>query len=412
MADYRKDISTFTDYGAQSQDIERKRRMAELLQQQSMQPIETQTGVPISWTQGLAKLLQGYNAGQGMRTAAEEQKTLSAKRNQAMAAALGRMPGATQKEVAGSPEDAMQFNMAPQTESVQPTMQQDATWLGQLAQIGPDATQIGSSLLGMRQKETEADEARKFRAQESALARQARIDDLTVKLADARLTAQSRADLQRELATQKADLARELAESRNQNSLAIKELGRGMAGMQPVTPVTIQDPKNPNATIVIDGRTGRVFGSGPKLTDTGKLENKRQFNMQGIGSAIAEANRLLDSNPTESGLGSAVDTAAGFFGASPRGSVEARQLEAVGGAITSKVPRMEGPQSDADTRLYKQMSGMVGDRTVPVAQRKAALKAVEDLWAKYENMNPDAFASSGNSPSIPDLPPAGAVRRK
>ena len=412
MSDYRKDINLFTDYGAQSQDIERKRRMAELLQQQSMQPIETQPGVPISWTQGLAKMLQGYNAGQGMRTATEEQKTLAAKRNQAMAAALGGMPAAQTTEMPGSQADTVQFEMPPQTQTTQPTMQDYTKWLGNLAQVGPDAVSIGTGIIGMQQKENEADEARKFRAQESALARQARIDDLTVRLADARLTAQSRADLQRELATQKADLARELAESRNQNALAIKELGRGMAGMQPVTPVTIQDPKNPNATIVIDGRTGRVFGSGPKLTDTGKLENKRQFNMQGIGSAIAEANRLLDSNPTESGLGSAVDTAAGFFGASPRGSVEARQLEAVGGALTSKVPRMEGPQSDADTRLYKQMSGMVGDRTVPVAQRKAALKAVEDLWAKYENMNPGTFAPSGNSQPIPDLPPAGAVRRK
>lgn len=40
----------------------------------------------------------------------------------------------------------------------------------------------------------------------------------------------------------------------------------------PITPVTIQDPGNPNATIVIDGRTRQVLGVGPKLTQAGGAE--------------------------------------------------------------------------------------------------------------------------------------------
>ena len=401
MAGYSQNISTFTDYGAEQQDIERKRRMAELLQQQSMQPIEQQTGVPISWTQGLAKMLQGYNAGQGMKSATEAQKALASRRNQAMAEALGGMPTAQTSEMPGSQADTAQFEMAPQTQTTQPTMQQNAAWLGKLAQIGPDATQIGGTMLGMQQKHDENVDTRQFRQSEAVLARKARVDELQMRLMDARLTAQDRAALQRELADNKNMLSRELAQGRNENALAIKELGRGMAANQPVTAVTLQDPNNPNGTIVIDGRTGKVFGKGPKLTDAGKLDNKRQFNMQGIGATIQEAENLLTGAggkplPTGSGVGSVVDTVGGVFGMSPSGSAEADRIRAVGGALVSKMPRMEGPQSDKDVALYKESAGRIGDSTIPVERRKAALDTVKGLWAKYENLNPSAF--QGGSP--------------
>lgn len=42
----------------------------------------------------------------------------------------------------------------------------------------------------------------------------------------------------------------------------------------PVTPVTIQDPQNPNNTVIVDGRTGKVIGAGPKLTQTGANDYK------------------------------------------------------------------------------------------------------------------------------------------
>ena len=185
----------------------------------------------------------------------------------------------------------------------------------------------------------------------------------------------------------------------------------------PVTPVQIvRDGKE----IVVDGRTGRVIGDSPKLSDRNKMEAKRQFNMQGIGATIQQAEDLLSGierlpggvtkageKPTGSGVGAAVDFLGGLVGMSPAGSVQAQQLEAVGGALTSKMPRMEGPQSDKDTMLYKQMAAMVGDRTVPVDRRKAALQTVKELWAKYERLNPDAFAGgdgSANDWSIKPIP--------
>lgn len=68
-------------YGAQSEDIERRRRYAEALQTQSMEPIQPSTagGMTgnIHWTQGLAKMLQAYQGGKGQKKASEERSDLT-----------------------------------------------------------------------------------------------------------------------------------------------------------------------------------------------------------------------------------------------------------------------------------------------------------------------------------------------
>ena len=68
-------------YTAESEAIARRIKMAELLQQQSMQPLETpgMAGgyqLAISPYAGLAKILQGYTAGQAGRSAEAERKAL------------------------------------------------------------------------------------------------------------------------------------------------------------------------------------------------------------------------------------------------------------------------------------------------------------------------------------------------
>lgn len=257
MATYAKNVNTFTDYGAEQQEIDRRRKMAELLAQQSMQPIEVQPNVPVSWTQGLAKLLQGYGAGREEKMLGERQKDLASRRSQALAAALGGMPTASQQEMEGSQADAAQFNMAPQTETVQPTMQQNAAWLGKLAQIGPDATQIGGTLLGMQQKGAEADEMRKFRAQQAAEQRQANIQQLELRLADSRTQAADRAALQAELAQQRSQLQRELAQMQDTTR---RDLARfAVENRAPVQPQIVQTEQGP-MQVDRSGRAQPIIG--------------------------------------------------------------------------------------------------------------------------------------------------------
>ena len=56
---------------------------------------------------------------------------------------------------------------------------------------------------------------------------------------------------------------------------------------------------------------------------------------------------------------------------------------------------MEGPQSDADVKMYREMAGKIGDRTVPVSSRLAALEQVKTLWQKYDKSSPTAPAAAG-----------------
>ena len=167
---------------------------------------------------------------------------------------------------------------------------------------------------------------------------------------------------------------------------------------QPVTAVTIQDPKDPNATIVIDGRTKQVLGKGPKMTEAGRVDAKTNLMMTGLGSDLQTAEDLLTgvtrtsdgqvvkgNLPTGSGVGSLYDKAAGFFGMSPEGAAEADSLKTVAARLVSRIPRFEGPQSDKDVKLYQQAAGDAGNDNLPRGRRIAALKTMRSIYAGYES---------------------------
>jgi hypothetical protein len=152
---------------------------------------------------------------------------------------------------------------------------------------------------------------------------------------------------------------------------------------------------------------------------TGTAEAKRTFNMSGIGAALKQAEDILQGKdpatgrprpkPTGSTVGSIYDSAAGLVGLSPEGSKEAQSLKALGGALVAKMPRMEGPQSDRDVQLYREMAAEIGNDTVPRDRRLQALEVVKSLWQKYEHLNQDQFGQpqGGGAPNVPGSAPEG-----
>ena len=141
----------------------------------------------------------------------------------------------------------------------------------------------------------------------------------------------------------------------------------------------------------------------------GKAGAIRTFNMAGLGDTIARAEALLSGTsgqalPTGSTIGSLYDTAAGVVGMSPEGADEAQTMKSIGAALLSKMPRMEGPQSDRDSQLYREMAAAVGDDTLPRSRRLAALEQVKQMWGKYEAQNAPA-APAQPTPASP--PPQG-----
>jgi hypothetical protein len=102
-----QNVSMFSPYQADQDKIDRQRRMAELLQQQSMQPIETASSggiqAPISPFQGLAKMLQAYSANKGLEQADARQAELGQQYQQKLADGLKQFGSAMQ----GRPEIPM-----------------------------------------------------------------------------------------------------------------------------------------------------------------------------------------------------------------------------------------------------------------------------------------------------------------
>lgn len=97
---------------------------------------------------------------------------------------------------------------------------------------------------------------------------------------------------------------------------------------------------------------------------------------------IDQARDLLDKS-TNSYIGTGVDMAGQLIGASTSGAQAAAKLKALEGALMLRQPRMEGPQSNNDVALYRQMAAQIGDSTVPVATRKAALDTIQELHERY-----------------------------
>ena len=97
---------------------------------------------------------------------------------------------------------------------------------------------------------------------------------------------------------------------------------------------------------------------------------------------IDQAEKLLDK-ATGSLTGTAVDVVAGALGKSTEGAQASSKLKAIQGALVAKMPKMSGPQSDKDVLLYREMAGQVGDSTLPVETRKAALETIRQIQERY-----------------------------
>jgi hypothetical protein len=98
-------------------------------------------------------------------------------------------------------------------------------------------------------------------------------------------------------------------------------------------------------------------------------------------SILNQAEPLIKT-ATGSYGGVAVDQAARLFGSSTAGSQDAAKLKALEGNLVSKMPKMSGPQSDKDVAMYRQMAGQIGDPTVPVADKRAAIETIKEIAAR------------------------------
>jgi hypothetical protein len=134
-----------------------------------------------------------------------------------------------------------------------------------------------------------------------------------------------------------------------------------------------------------------------KEADIRKRDSTDSLGLLGEASGLAKT-------ATGSQMGAAADATQAFFGGTNEGAKAASQLKIVGGYLTSKVPKMSGPQSDKDAALYREMAGSLGDATVPNEIKEANIAQMKALHQKYVGDNPEL--KEGNT-SQQDNPEAG-----
>jgi hypothetical protein len=107
----------------------------------------------------------------------------------------------------------------------------------------------------------------------------------------------------------------------------------------------------------------------------------------------------LIKQSTGSGLGSRVDSLAGFFGIGTTGAQNIAKLNTMAYTFKYSVPRFEGPQSNLDVQIYSQAAGDFANDKLPVAQRLAALQGMVVMMKKYDKAGTNDWTYGGQDPT-------------
>ena len=204
---------------------------------------------------------------------------------------------------------------------------------------------------------------------------------------------------------------------------------RGEAGRAPPAPVqpraatitTVEDPKNPGKFLQVDanqykgggaGSPGVIGGARPSAAAEKVAAQKVQLGKD-LGFAITQLDEVtkdggLIDQSTGSGAGRLVDISAGFVGKATPGAIAIGKLAPIADLVLKMVPRFEGPQSDKDTKSYKEAAGQLADPTLPTEIRKAAGKTVLRLMRERKNQFVTTDMATEGTPAAAGVaPPPG-----
>jgi len=218
-----------------------------------------------------------------------------------------------------------------------------------------------------------------------------------------KIQAQKDRDLERATSQKERDEAqRKFEERMKQADRDSKEALARIAGSlrQPPVPAltTIQNPDNPSETITVDARIYQgggkgsvgVIGAGKPSAAQEKASLLKAQMGKDLNTAIAELEDItkeggLIDQSTGSGAGRLVDVGAGFFGKATQGARAIAKLQPIADLALKMVPRFEGPQSDKDTKSYKEAAGELANPNLPTEIRKDAGKTVLRLMKERKN---------------------------
>lgn len=181
----------------------------------------------------------------------------------------------------------------------------------------------------------------------------------------------------------------------------VKEIGgvptiiTGTGGVNPLS--TLDAESDAKRRLKEAEATGAAFGKASGEIAGGIL--KKGSDAKGVQRLLEDADALIDV-ATGSTVGAVRDRVAKTFGYAPSSAQAIAELQILQSNLMLQQPRMEGPQSNMDQQLYREMAGQIGDPTVPADLKKVALRRIRKLQEKYVERAEGAPAP-GAAPTTP-----------
>lgn len=151
----------------------------------------------------------------------------------------------------------------------------------------------------------------------------------------------------------------------------------------------------------------------PIMGKRGQSVAQKAQNAKDLEALAGEAEKLVPG-ATGSGIGAGIDFLVGpaTVGASTPGSRALASLRILQGKMLALTERMEGPQSDADRRVYEQAVGDLSNRFTPAGDKLAAIATIREMNQKYFGRRglPELPTPRARGPGLTDTPlvPAGS----
>ena len=372
-------------YDAQEEAIRRRMKFAEALQTPTASAGQMVGNhfVPMNPLSGLVDILRSKWGAEQRQGAEQELKDLGTKRQEAMSNALrtfGEKANPSQEGLGPTnlvndalPEE-FQIGAQPQLAPRKPDLQ--GAYASLIESGIPQLQQMGTAgMIQLPQIAAQRQDKIDARAAEHAQ----KMEELRQRAEDAKATMAERLQAQKDMQAAQLAFQKENAEANRANQASMARLAASLR--QPPQAQIIQTDAGPmqlvgGKAVPIVGPTGQPVG-GAKGNAGQRVQDAKD-----ALATIAMAEKLIDQ-ATGSGLGSAIDATAGFFGKSTSGAQAGAQLKALEGDLVAKMPKMSGPQSDKDVLLYKQMAGQIGDSSVPRETKKAALRTIREIQNRY-----------------------------
>lgn len=348
----------------QSDELQAKRNLAQYMQLASMQPNPNQLAIA-SGSPGLAFLspiIQAMLSGKAQRNVSNLENQKIDQRNKEYQNVINAYQGTPEKPA-------------------QPFIDEQAQFMGQESPQGLQATEAVPAQAGSREKMVQA-----MMGSKDPQLQMAGLN--TILGAGTSQTSQpsSVQEWSYYSSLPPKDQARFLEMKRNPNIMnlggefAVRQPGGGVGERYPVTPKPEQMPAFQGAQERAKATEKAAVGMEEDLA-------KKGIKAKNMTDLINEARTNL-ADASGGYAGTAASAVKGAVGISDKTTQANRKLKLIGGWMVSNVPRMEGPQSDFDVKNYREMAATVGDTTIPVEDRLAALDTLQQLQEKYAGTAP------------------------